>query len=123
MMADTLKELPETLCQDTEGEFETHTGNLRQCRWLRLDNIQEKLRLNCGITQIGLNCLETCPCGKDITPAPTTDYATTVIKQRQDRCRDHDGEFETHMGTLREVSRVPPTVLLDGEVDGMTLSY
>jgi len=53
-------------CVDSEGEYETHSGTLRKCRWLRIDgddiSADEKTELNCGITEIGLACMETCPC-------------------------------------------------------------
>ncbi|KAL3780518.1 hypothetical protein ACHAW5_007164 [Stephanodiscus triporus] len=52
-------------CQDKEGEYITHRGTYRKCRWLNrddLENVEEKKEMNCGITEIGLNCLESCPC-------------------------------------------------------------
>mmetsp|Transcript_20130 Transcript_20130/g.43719 ORF Transcript_20130/g.43719 Transcript_20130/m.43719 type:complete len:1029 (-) Transcript_20130:138-3224(-) len=52
----------EERCQDKDGEFLTHMGTLRQCRWFNRDDAEEKKELNCGITEIGLNCLESCPC-------------------------------------------------------------
>ena len=55
----------EDLCQDNEGEYLTHRGKYRQCRWLNQDDIdtaEEKKELNCRKTEIGFNCLETCPC-------------------------------------------------------------
>lgn len=57
--------LVEDECQDQEGEFLTHRGTYRQCRWLNqddLDSAEEKRDFNCGITEIGLSCLESCPC-------------------------------------------------------------
>ncbi|KAL9191367.1 hypothetical protein ACHAXT_001073 [Thalassiosira profunda] len=56
---------PTALCLDREGSFLTHMGTLRQCRWLNRDDndtSEEKKLLNCGITEIGQNCFESCPC-------------------------------------------------------------
>ena len=56
---------PTRNCQDMEGEYFTHRGTYRKCRWLNQDDrdsAEEKKELNCGVTEIGLNCLETCPC-------------------------------------------------------------
>jgi len=49
-------------CRDKDGEYLTHMGTLRSCRWFNRDDVEEKKRLNCGITPIGKKCMATCPC-------------------------------------------------------------
>ena len=45
-------------CWDRDGEFLTHMNTLRRCRWLNLDNVEERRALNCNATEMGLICLE-----------------------------------------------------------------
>jgi hypothetical protein len=49
-------------CRDKDGEYLTHLGTLRSCRWFNRDDVEEKKRLNCGITPIGKKCMATCSC-------------------------------------------------------------
>lgn len=82
----------EKSCVDKDGEFLTHMGTYRACRWFNRDDIEEKKRLNCHSTEIGLNCEETCGClpsvmGEEVKP--------TV-------CIDPNGPFETHEGETRQ---------------------
>ncbi|KAL3810584.1 hypothetical protein ACHAXA_002448 [Cyclostephanos tholiformis] len=77
---------PTINCHDKEGKFLTHRGTYRKCRWLNQDdsdNAKEKKELNCGITEIGMNCLETCPCDIfqeefDETPTATPTMLPTL---------------------------------------------
>lgn len=104
---------PEERCRDRDGEFRTHMGTFRGCRWFRRDDVEGKKRLNCDRTEIGRNCLESCPCpyaeeGPD-TAADGKVVALSVpavpaasIAAPQGGCRDEDGEFETQEGTLRQ---------------------
>ena len=50
-------------CRDRDGDFLTHLCTFRQCRWLNRNDVNEKGDRNCGATEIGLCCLESCPCG------------------------------------------------------------
>ncbi|KAL7545879.1 hypothetical protein ACHAWF_009234 [Thalassiosira exigua] len=98
------------LCADEDGEFLTHIGTRRQCRWFNRDGVNEnedadeKLLLNCGITEIGKHCLETCPCDAStgsVILAPAAVPTTVDLVPTTDLCVDGDGEYLTHMGTLR----------------------
>ena len=107
---------PTTTCHDKDGEFRTHMGTFRQCRWLNRDNIEEKKELNCGITDIGLNCLESCPCTAEMkahvekldsdptdfpTISPTLPPTLGPVSVAY-ACQDEEGEFLTDRGTLRQ---------------------
>jgi hypothetical protein len=101
-------------CQNKEGEFLTHKDLYRKCHWLNHDDIlsaEEKKQVNCGITEIGLNCLESCPCDESneaLDSVPIDDAGTDDdLKEEldglvEDECQDKDGEFLTHRGTYRQ---------------------
>ena len=91
-------------CVDGDGEYETHSGSLRKCRWIRIDgediSADEKTELNCGITEIGLACMETCPC--DETEMAEKALMGSLVAKGDDA--DTDGPppnfDEETMGTL-----------------------
>ncbi|KAL7493112.1 hypothetical protein ACHAWT_002199, partial [Skeletonema menzelii] len=65
-----------------------HENKERQCRWLNLDNAEAKKLLNCGKTEIGLKCRETCGCGE-------------AISLQTGPCEDRKGEWKTNEGDTR----------------------
>ena len=74
-------------CFDEEGEWQTHDKKWRQCRWLAIDgdiSSEAKKLLNCGQTQIGFKCRETCGC---------SDIASL---ERTAKCEDKKGLWQTH---------------------------
>jgi hypothetical protein len=74
-------------CFDEEGEWYTHDEKLRQCRWLALDgeiSSEAKKLLNCGQTQIGFKCRETCGCSDIASLEGIT------------KCEDKKGLWQTH---------------------------
>jgi hypothetical protein len=78
-------------CEDEEGDWMNHENNFRQCRWLDIDGeiiADAKKMLNCGKTEIGLKCKETCGCGEDTTLETTTS------------CEDKKGLWKTHEGDV-----------------------
>jgi hypothetical protein len=73
----------------------TLTVSFLQCRWFNRDGdgltISDKKKLNCHITEIGMNCLGTCGCiGASSVPWEVED---TPIEQ----CIDPTGLFETNV--------------------------
>lgn len=109
-------------CQNKEGEFLTHKYLYRKCHWLNHDDIlsaEEKKQVNCGITEIGLNCLESCPCdvsyeefddvkasSRSISKADDVTDGDDLMEELDglidDECQDKEGEFLTHRGTYRQ---------------------
>ncbi|KAL3796297.1 hypothetical protein HJC23_008617 [Cyclotella cryptica] len=83
-------------CIDADGEFQTHVGpsHYRKCRWFNRDgdgfDVADKKRLNCHITEIGMNCLATCGC-LDNEP-----QAWEVEDKQAEICKDPSGLFEIH---------------------------
>lgn len=96
------------LCQDNEGEFLTHRGKYRQCRWLNqndIDTTEEKKELNCKKTEIGFNCLETCPCD--------------ILEEDSDKVRADDAaSVSTDIPTL--MPTLQPTLTYDASADDLT---
>ena len=73
--------------EDEEGDWETHDGRFRQCRWLDYDGeiiAEAKKRLNCGQTELGHKCMATCGCDSNAALKFTT------------ACEDGKGEWMTH---------------------------
>ena len=102
-------------CQNKKGEFLTHKDLYRKCHWLDHEDIlsaKEKKQVNCGITEIGLNCLESCPCNESneaLDNVPIDDAITDdddLMEEldglAEDECQDKEGEFLTHRGTYRQ---------------------
>lgn len=96
---------------------------LLQCRWFNRDGdgltVSDKIRLNCHITEIGMNCLKTCGCYSDrnngdvndddddmVVPTltPTTQSSSdlptyfSTMESSKRICDDEEGEFQTHVG-------------------------
>ncbi len=87
---DTLRESvnEQVRCEDEEGEWRNHENKFRQCRWLDFDGeirAEAKKLINCGKTQIGLKCKETCGCGEAGSHTGSS-------------CEDKKGLFQTHEG-------------------------
>ena len=75
-------------CEDEEGDWMNHEDKWRQCRWLDFDgeiNAEAKKLLNCGKTEIGVRCRETCGCGEGAL-------------RTESSCEDRNGLWKTHEG-------------------------
>jgi len=56
-------DVEDNTCTDLDGNWTTHDGKIRKCRWFNRGDIEYKLKMNCHITEIGLKCRESCGCG------------------------------------------------------------
>ena len=111
-------------CRDRDGEFVTHMGTLRRCRWLNLNDANERRAPNCGAKEIGLSFLESCLCdgtaetrveavggikpGAGLGVAAPDSIADGAAAASEPPtipggpCWDRDEEFRTHLGTSRQ---------------------
>ena len=109
-------------CFDEDGLWLNHMGKYRQCRWFFTDEFEvtEKLKLNCGVTEIGHKCKEACGCGKlHVDFLDTSSQGSEAEKRNEGandegvECEDEEGDWMNHENKLRQCRWLD----FDGEIN------